>query len=216
MKQSPDPNTIVTAQSHPVFHQGLRRLIAGYTRFQLLGGAGNGGELLELVARHRPHLVVIDVHLPGIANLEICHTIRRVSQGTGILALCSPHSDEVLEAVKAGVSACLHRDRYSAELLPALQAVSEGRLHGNTLMKNALKQLHTRSTTTNSIHFTSHELQVINLICRQLSGREIAQRLSLSLPVVEEIRSRVQEKIGVRSGVGIALYALQQGLVRTD
>lgn len=216
MKQSPDPDTIITAQGHPVFHQGLRRLIAGYTRFQLLDGAGNGGDLLELVACHRPHLVVMDVHLPGMAGPEICRIIRRASPYTGIVALCSPDGDEALAAVRAGASACLHRDDYPAELLPALKAVSEGRLHGNTLMKSALKQIHTRPTTTNGIRFTSYELQVINLICRQLSGSEIAQSLSLSLSAVEEIRKGVQEKIGARSGVGIALYALQQGLVRTD
>lgn len=217
MKQSPNPITIITAQACAARRDRLRQLIAGHTRFQLLGEADSGPEFLRLVLLHRPHLVLTEVHLPAGGGTDCCRTIRQVSPATGILALCPDAcSEEVLEAVQAGVSACLQQDRLDTELLPALEAVAEGRLYGNALMEDALQQLHHRHTALPAAHFSHHELQVISLICRQHTGDEIAQTLSLSLRAVEDIRARLQEKIGVRSGVGIALYALRQGLVRID
>jgi DNA-binding NarL/FixJ family response regulator len=217
MKQSPDPITIITALACPATSRQVRQLIAGHTRFQLLGDADNGPELLRLVLLHHPHLVLTDLNLPAGSGPELCGTIRQCSPTTGIIALCpNTHTKEVMQVVQAGVSACLLQDRWPLELLPALYAVSEGRLYGNTLMKGALQQLHPHRTAVREDHFTHHELQVINLICRQLTGHEIAAALSVSLCAVEEIRGRLQEKLGVRSGVGIALYALRQGLVRVD
>lgn len=217
MKHSPNPITILSAQTCPAAHRQLRQLIAGHTRFQLLGSADCGEDLLPLILLHRPHLLLIDLHLPAGGGTEICRTVLELSPATGIIAL-SPeaHSDEVLQAVQSGVSAVLAKDRLWSELLPALHAVAEGRLYGNTPMKRALQQLRSQQSPTGEDHFTSHELQVINLICRQLTGHEIAEALSLSLHAVEEIRARLQEKIGVRSGVGIALYAIRRGLVRVD
>lgn len=217
MKHSPNPITILNAQAYPAAHRRLRQLIAGHTRFQLLGEANSGPELLQLVLLHRPHLVLIDLHLPAGGGMDICRTIRQLSPTTGIIALCpATGNEEVLQAVQAGVSACLPSDRLWSELLPALHAVAEGRLYGNTLMKRALQQLRSRQPHAPETPFTSHELQVISLICRQLTGHEIAQALSLSLCTVEEIRTRLQKKTGARSGVGIALYAMKRGLVRVD
>lgn len=218
MKHSPNPITIVTAQACAPSRERLRQLIAGSARYQLLGEADSGPELLRQVLLHQPHLVVTDVQLPAGGGVDTCRTILRLSPATGILALC-PHdgSGKVLEAVQAGVSACLQKDRLAAELLPALEAVAEGRLYGNTLVEHVLQQLHhTRPDPPPETRFSPHELQVISLICRQLTGHEIARALSLSLRVVEDIHARLQEKTGARSGVGIALYALRQGLVRVD
>lgn len=217
MKQSPNPITILTAQACAHSRERLRQLIAGPARYQLLGEADSGPELLRLVLLYQPHLVVTDVHLPAGGGINSCSTIRRLSPATGILALCpAGGSGEVLEAVQAGVSACLQKDSLAAELLPALDAVAEGRLYGNALVEHALQQLHRQRPAAPETGFSHHELQVISLICRQFTGHEIARALSLSLPVVEDIHARLQEKTGARSGVGIALYALRQGLVRVD
>lgn len=217
MKQPPNPITIITAQACPIFGDRFRQLMAGHTRFQLLGEADSAPELLRLVLLHRPHLVLTDVHLPAGGGIECCRKLRQLSPDTGIIALCpDAGSNEVLEAVQAGVSACLLKDRVVAEVLPALHAVAEGRLYGNALMEEALQQLHPQRSPQHPAHFSHHELQVISLICRQHTGHEIARTLSLSLCAVEDILARLQEKIGVRSGVGIALYALRQGLVRLD
>lgn len=217
MKQPPNPITIITAQACPTFGNRFRQLMAGHTRFQLLGEADSAPELLRLVLFHRPRLVLTDVHLPSGGGIDYCRKIRHLSPGTGIIALCpNAGSDKVLEAVQAGVSACLLKERLATEMLPALDAVAEGRLYGNALMEDALQQLHPQRTQQPPAHFSHHELQVISLICRQHTGHEIARALSLSLRAVEDIRTRLQEKIGVRSGVGIALYALRRGLVRLD
>lgn len=217
MKQRPNPITILNAQACPVSHRRLSQLIAGHTRFQLLGVADSGPELLPLVLLHRPRLVLIDLHLPLGGGTDIIRTIRQLSPATGVLAVGNvADCTEVLQAVQAGVSACLLEDHLCTELLPALNAVAEGRLYGNALMERALQQLHPHRPMAGEAHFTHHELQVINLICRQLTGHEIAEALSLSVRAVEDIRMRLQEKLGVRSGVGIALYALKRGMVRPD
>lgn len=217
MKKNTEPITIVTTRDPSHSRYGLRHLIAGDARFQLLAEVVSSPELLYTVAFHRPRVVLADLHLPGQELIEACRTIRRLYPATGIVALClSGEGDQVSQAVGAGAAACLLHEEVSTSLLQALHTVAEGRLYGNAVMKSTLQQLYARENDPADAGFTPSELQVISLICRQHTGPEIANALSLSLRTVEEIRVRVQEKLGVRSGVGIALYALKKGLVRVD
>lgn len=217
--QNPSPITLLIAHSQPLFLQGLRALMDEATGFKLLAEAQTGPELLEQMSLYHPHLVVTGLDLPGMDGIEACRQIRRLFPGTGVVALGLPGGEKAAyQAIRAGAGACLFPDAVPAELIPALRAVASGRLYGNHLMEEALQELYTGTSRTGPHlpHFTPRELQVISLICRQFTGRQIAAALALSPRSVEEIRSRIQQKIGARSGVGIALYALRHGLVRVS
>lgn len=145
MKKNTEPITIVTTRDPSHSRYGLRHLIAGDARFQLLAEVVSSPELLYTVAFHRPRVVLADLHLPGQELIEACRTIRRLYPATGIVALClSGEGDQVSQAVGAGAAACLLHEEVSTSLLQALHTVAEGRLYGNAVMKSTLQQLYAR------------------------------------------------------------------------
>src|SRR5439155_14541392 len=121
-------STIVLADDHPIVRQGLRTVLVAEPDFQVIGEAGDGLETAQLVERLRPHVLVLDLMMPGLSGLEVARQLRQRVPATRVIVL-SMHANEayVLEALRHGVAAYVLKDASSAELVQAVRAVVDGR-----------------------------------------------------------------------------------------
>jgi DNA-binding NarL/FixJ family response regulator len=221
MKSHSYPVTTIIADAHPLFRQGLQELLHGFESVQLLGEASTDKELIRLVAEHHPRLVITAIGTPIMGGLLACTHIHKRYPATAIIALSFADDDNtILSLVAAGAKACILKEKTALELREAITVVSRGEMYPNETFSRALRSLYSspnqQKQTKTILSFSERELQVISLICRQYTGRQIANALSLSPRTVEDIRASIQQKIGVRSGVGIAIYALKTGLVSVE
>ncbi len=217
----PLPIPIVLADDHALFRQGFKSYLqqTASCQMRVVAEAANGRELLRAVEHHQPQVVITDVQMPGLSGLEATRIIQRELPHISVLALSmSEDRATVLQMFSAGAKGYLVKSGDPEEILEAIETVARGETYYGpftacllasvyTLQKaKALKK--TRQTT-----LCEKELRIVQLICRQLSTKEIAAELRLSNRTIDDYRHKILEKTGAKNMVGIALYAVKNGLV---
>lgn len=212
------PIRIVIADDHAIFRDGFKLLLKDQERLLLAGEAGNGQELLELVVREHPDVVVTDIKMPGMDGVELCQKIRREFPSIQVIALSMFNDDYlIIDMLEAGARGYLLKNTTREELLEAVTAVHEGDSYYCSATSIKLARLIAESKfhphkAHPQVRFTDREKEVIRLICEQLTSKEIASQLRLSIRTVESHRENIQEKTGARNLAGIVIYAIRTGL----
>jgi len=212
------PIRIVIADDHAIFRDGFKLLLKDQDRLLLCGEAGHGQELLEVVVRTQPDVVITDIKMPGMDGVELCQKIRKEFPSIQVIALSMFNDDYlIMDMLEAGARGYLLKNTTRDELLEAVTAVHEGDTYYCAATSVKLARLIADSKF--ELHkppppgcFTNRELQILKLICEQLTSREIALQLGLSMRTVESHREKIQEKTGARNPVGIVIYAIRTGL----
>ncbi|MCR6719144.1 MAG: response regulator transcription factor [Chitinophagaceae bacterium] len=208
----------IIADDHDIYRDGLNLLLSRQG-FVNLGEAENGEELLRLTISLKPDLVVTDILMPVMDGIAATKAIKEKLPGIKVIAL-SMHQEEslVVEMLEAGAQGYLLKNADKIDLLDAIDAVMQG---GSWFCHNSSGHL-TRMIASsrfefvskkNNLHFTHREREIMKLVCRQLSSREIAEALNLSTRTIEGLRASIQEKMGVKNTVGMVVFALQKGLI---
>lgn len=214
-----DPIKIIIADDHEIFRSGFKLLLKNQKEIYLAGEAENGKQLLQLVEELLPHVVIIDIQMPEMDGIEACRRIRESFPDVLVIALTTFNDDHyIVDMLQAGATGYLLKNTTRKELHKAIIAVFEGRMYYSeeTFKKlSRLKAEHKISPgrITPPVKFSEREQKIIQLICKQLTNKEIASQLSISVRTVESHRERVQEKINAKNTAGIVIYALQHNLL---
>jgi len=212
--------SVIIADDHEIFRQGFKSIIANQknTNIKFIEEARNGVELVEKAIKHQPNVVITDIKMPVMDGLQACRIIRKECPATRVIAL-SQYDDTnfILEMTGAGASGYLTKFTDLEEVLVAIKTVSEG----FTYFKKAIPAAIETSTLTNTknekelvkIQFSLTEEKIIQLICDQLTTKEIATTLNLGKRTIEDYRHKIQEKMKVKNSVGMAFYALAHSMV---
>jgi two-component system response regulator NreC len=213
------PITLVLADDHKIFRDGFKTFLRKQKDITIVGEASNGKELVEIVAVKSPDIVVTDIQMPIMDGIEASRTIKLKHPSTGIIAL-SMHTEEslVVEIVEAGATGYLIKNVGKHDLLEAIKTVYEG---GSYYCQSISKKLLERLTKIKFHHnarpqFTLREIEVIKLICKEFTNKEIATALSLSPRTIEGLRENIQRKIGAKNIVGVAVYAIANRIINLD
>jgi DNA-binding NarL/FixJ family response regulator len=213
------PIRIVIADDHEIFRDGFKVLLKKQKDLELVGEAENGKDLLDVVAVQLPDIVITDIRMPIMDGIEACKKIRKKYPSIQVIAL-SMFNDEnlIVDMLEAGARGYLLKNTTRHELLAATKAVSEGSAYYSADTSGKLTRMIAESRFNPYRNepikqFTSRELQIIRLMCRQLTNGEMAKELALSIRTIESHREKIQEKTGARNSIGIVIYAIKNGLV---
>lgn len=210
--------TIVLADDHRLVRQGLRALLEAERDFQVIGETGDGREVLDLVRRFTPNVLILDLMMPGLNGLEVARQLHKQAPHTGIVIL-SMYDDEgfVLEALAHGVSAYVLKDSSSDELVKAVREVAAGRRYLSPPLSDRAIEAYQRMAKAGTLDryetLTTREREVLQLAAEGHTSSEIAARLGISTRTAETHRSRLMHKLGLHSQADLIRYALRRGII---
>lgn len=210
---------VVLADDHALFRAGLRALLHSLQGIQVVGEAGNGHEVIQLVERERPDLVLMDIAIPELTGLEATARITKALPKVRIIIL-SMHANEeyVRQALHAGASGYLMKGAEPSELELAVKAVMRGDTYltpavSKKMVDDYLKQ---NSADAKSGALSPRQREVLKLIAEGRSTKEIAGHLDLSVKTVEGHRAELMRRLEIHDVAGLVRYAIRIGLVQVD
>lgn len=202
---------VLVADDHVIVREGLCALISACPDIQVVGEATNGSEAISQAACVQPDVIVMDLVMPVKDGLEAIKEIRQISPNSRILVLTSFGEDKrVFQAIKAGALGYLLKDSTSEDLIQAIHDVSQAKMSLQpSIAIRIARELNRQDVAQN---LTDRELEVLKLIARGLSNREIARKLILSNVTVDTHVSNILSKLHLENRTQAALYALREGL----
>jgi DNA-binding NarL/FixJ family response regulator len=195
-------------------------MIGRYDELEVVGEAENGKELVQLVASLQPDLAFVDIKMPLMDGIDATREIASLSTGTRVIAL-SMFSDDVyvIDMLQAGASGYVLKNAHYDELVKASRIVMSGGYYfcndASEKIQSFLK-IHALNSLTKVQDpvLTDREIQIIQLICEQLTTKEIAANLGLSQRTVDTYRDVIQKKTNSKNMAGVVLYAVKYGLYK--
>lgn len=210
--------TLVLADDHQIVRQGLRAILNTEADFRLVGEAADGLETVRLVERLQPHVLILDLMMPGLNGFEVARQVARRAPRTRMVVL-SMHSDiaYVREALNAGATGYVVKEAGAEELVQAIRSAAEGRPYfSRAIPVDSLGQAMTRTEGTPTDPYdtlTAREREVLQLTVEGHSGTEISERLFISPRTVESHRANLMRKLRVRNQKELVRYAVQRGIL---
>lgn len=212
-------HTILIADDHTLFREGLRSLLSTHEDLHVLGEAENGQEALRAVAERKPDLLLIDLSMPKMGGLDAIREIKRYEPETKILVLTVHETEEfVLAALNAGASGYVLKDATHQELILAIRSVLrekrylspdisarviEGYIDGRKAVKS----------TSSWDSLTLREREILKLVAEGRKNKEIADILFLSAKTVAKHRANLMNKLDLHSVSALTAYAIERGLL---
>jgi len=213
-----EPIRVIIADDHPIFRDGFKLLLRNQGEAILIGEAEDGSSLIKLAKETSPDIIITDIVMPGVDGVAATKEISKVLPEAGIIALSMFNDDNlIVDMLEAGARGYLLKNTTKEELLEAIKAVHSGGTFYCAATSTKLTRLIAQSKfdphkQLPKPKFTPRELDVIRLLCQEFSNKEIAAQLDISIRTVESYKENIQHKLNVRNMVGIAVYAVRNGL----
>lgn len=208
------PVKVMIVDDHAIVREGLTMVLSEEAGIEVVGEAGNGVEALARIGQLKPDVVLMDLVMPEMDGITATAKIRQAYPNCQVLVLTSFAEDQrVPDAIQAGAVGYLLKDVLKAELVRAIQAVAGGKL---TLHPEAQRQLVQQIVTPAAPNLlerlTGREIDVLRLLARGKSNKEIAAALHLTEGTVKGYVSTVLSKLQVTDRTQAALYAVKHGI----
>ncbi len=211
---------VLLADDHPVVRAGVRAFLESEPDMQVVGEASNACQAVALAQELRPDVVVMDISMPG-RGLDATRQIRSTCPDTQVLILTF-HAQEyfLLLALRAGATGYVLKSTVDTELLNAIRVVAAGGAFlypsgAKMLVEDFQARLGTKPADVDD-QLSEREREVIKLIALGYTASEAAEALTLSPKSVETYRTRIMQKLGVHSRIGLVQYALLHDLLKED
>src|SRR5262249_45096316 len=202
---------VLVVDDHFVVRMGVTTLINTQSDMAVVAEGASGQQALELFRAHQPDVTLMDLRMPGMGGVEAISAIRAEYPEARIIVLTTYDGDEdIYRAFQAGARAYLLKDMHHDEMLGAIRAVHQGQRFIPPAIANRLSDRMARS------ELTSREMEVLRLIVKGMSNKEIAQALSIAEGTVKIHVNNVLGKLGVNDRTKAATTALQRGIVHLE
>jgi DNA-binding NarL/FixJ family response regulator len=214
---------VLVADDHGLVRASFRLLVDTANDLQVIGEAATGAEAVQIAAREKPDVVLMDIRMPGMDGIEATRRITEAEQTAGVrvLILTTFDLDEyVYAALRAGASGFLLKDTPPADLLTAIRVIAAGdALLAPAVTRRLIAEFARRpepgqkpASTLDGI--TDREREVLTLIARGLSNEEIARALHVTMATTKTHVGRLLAKLGARDRAQLVMVAYETGLVR--
>jgi DNA-binding NarL/FixJ family response regulator len=207
---------ILIADDHAVVRAGLRQFLEDSGRVGEVAEAATGQQAMDLLRAKRFDLLILDINMPGRGGLDILKNVRASFPDTRVLIVSGfPERQYAVNVLKAGASGYLSKESAPDELIKAVQIVLSGRRYvSSTLAEQLVQDLDVDSDKPMHASLSEREFQIFCKLATGGAVSEIARELCLSVKTVSTYRSRVLEKMNLRSNADITTYALKNGLIQ--
>jgi DNA-binding NarL/FixJ family response regulator len=213
--------TVLIADDQALVRVGLRKILDSEPEMTVLGEAGDGEDAVAAARELRPDVVLMDIRMPVLDGIEATRRIVRAQPGTRVLILTTFGLDTyVYDALRAGASGFMLKDAPPEEIAAAVRIVASGEALLAPAVTRAVIAEFTRQAPAAApapppavAELTPREHEVLDLLVRGLSNREICERLFISDATTKTHVARILQKLGLRDRVQAVIYAYESGLV---
>ncbi len=208
---------VVLVDDHAVVREGLARLVDGATDMEVVGTAADGSEVLDVVRRTRPDVVLMDLQMPGTDGVAATRAVVEAGPGAQVLVLTSFSDEErIVAALDAGAVGYLLKDAEADDVLDGIRAVSRGEspIHPRAAraLLGARRAGRDGAGDDPAATLTPREQEVLSLVAAGLANKQIARRLGISDRTVKAHLTSVFARLGVEDRTQAALWAQRHGL----
>jgi DNA-binding NarL/FixJ family response regulator len=211
------PCRILLADDHTMFRRGVRKIIESIPGVKVVGEAGDGFQLLDLLKDAAPNMVIMDISMPNLRGLEATREIKILNPEIKVLIL-TMHKDKeyIFHAFSAGAEGYLLKEDADNELLSAIDTMRRGGTYISPLLSTQLTDLFVGKVRPGgelgmSEPLTVREREILKLIAEGKSSREIGQMLYISVRTVQHHRANIMRKLNIKKTADLVKYAIQKG-----
>lgn len=209
----------IIADDHKIFRQGLRLTLADDHKLKLIGEAGDGKELLQLIEKQQPDVVLLDLKMPELDGIDTTKQIRERYPDIKLIIL-TMYDDEqfIIHLMEAGANGYLVKNADPNEIKDAIHSAHQtgyyfSDLVSSVMLKTLVQKNKAQPKFEEAVVLNEKEREIIGLLCDGLTAVEIGKRVFLSPRTVEGIKSSLMERIGARNTAGLIMYAAKNGIV---
>jgi DNA-binding NarL/FixJ family response regulator len=207
--------TIVLADDHVLFRQGVKKIIEEVDGLQVVGEANDGLELLEILKQKPPALVILDISMPNLRGLEAAREIKGLYPQVKILLLTMHKKKDFLQqGLEAGVDGFLVKEDAGADLLQAIQTIRGGGKFFSPLLSSRLADLASHKGCSDPL--SKREKEVAKLLAEGKSSKEVADLLYISIYTVRRHRDNIMRKLDLKGLADLVRYALEKGYTSSN
>ena len=208
---------VLIVDDHPMWRDGVRADLEASGKAEVVGEASDGGEAIEVAREVMPEVILMDLQLPRVSGVDATRAIIEESPHTKILVLsASAEESDVLEAVKAGASGYLLKSSSSEDVVGAVLRVRDGEpVFTSSLAGLVLSEFRRIATTDpNEPELTPRENEVLKLVAKGYTYKEIGEKLFISTKTVQNHVQNILTKLQMKKRYELMRYAIQRGLDR--
>ncbi|RMD91475.1 MAG: DNA-binding response regulator [Calditrichaeota bacterium] len=206
---------VIIADDHPIFREGLIRVLSDASDFELIGSAKDGAQAYELICDRKPDIVVLDISMPKMNGLEILKKIRQNKPPVKCVILTMYRDEEYFnEAMDLGVRGYLLKENAVSEFIHCLRKVSQDRYFISSEISEYLVNRNENLKTLQKEHpalqkLTSMERRILKLVAENKTSQEISQELFISYRTVQNHRNNICNKLGFKGHNKLLQFALE-------
>lgn len=203
---------VFLVDDHQMVLDGLMSLLQNYPQINICGYANNSLEVLEQLKNHTVDILITDIQMPGLSGVELTKLVKDYSPSIKVICISMLGNKFIIsEMIKAGVSGFILKSTGKQELISAITQVYEG---NNYFSQDITKEMmNTFGDHSESSRLTNREIEIIKLIGKEFSNKQIADQLFISERTVETHRKNIFRKTGTQNIVGLINYAYREHLI---
>ena len=208
---------IAVVDDHNLFRAGLISLLKEYDELRVVIEAADGRDLMEQIKVRMPHVVLLDIEMPGMNGIETTKLLREKFPAVKIIVITMHQENEfIFELISVGAHGFIPKNKTVDEVVDAIYAVMETGKYYNERIAEALTS-GTRglfkSMNYPVSNLTDKEVEILKLVCKQKTNKEIADILAISIRTVEGHRNSLLIKTGTHNTAGLVIYALRHKVI---
>jgi DNA-binding NarL/FixJ family response regulator len=207
---------IAIVDDHTMFRQGISSILLESEAIRIVFDAANGSEMKEKIATHPvPHVVLMDITMPKMNGYEATRWLKQNHPSVKVLALSMFEEDEpIIKMLKCGAGGYILKESTASDLVLAIKTIAEHDYFLNNLVTGKLiRSLQEEERTPNAgADLTANEIKFLELCCSELTYKEIANKMCLSVHTIDNYRDALFQKLDLKSRTGLVLYALKNNI----
>jgi DNA-binding NarL/FixJ family response regulator len=207
---------VILADDHVLVRHGLRLILEENSNLEISAEVGDGLELLSVLQKINPDMIILDVSMPNLRGIEAIPEIRRIRPNVKVLMLTMHKEEDYLyQAISAGANGYLLKDDAEKELFSAIEHIKNGKIYispslADQSMQNWARLRRGEDDSHTSESLTVREREILKLIAEGKSNKEIGDLLYISVRTVERHRANMMSKLNIRKTAELVQYALRK------
>lgn len=212
---------LILVDDHQIVRDGIKSLLDGDIGIRVIAEAQSGYELFDLLKEQAPHIILLDISLPGMSGIEVAKIINREYQNIKIIMLSMyTGEDFIFNSLKAGVQGYLPKNITREELLLAVNKVAQGEQYfsksiNDTILKSYIKNAkhNVKNNSGRYEKLTSREKEILRYVAEGFNNQDIVDKLNISIRTVETHKSNLMKKLNLNNLVELVKFAIKNQII---